>query len=285
MERIIVGIDGSESSEDALRWALREARRSGATLTAVLVWDLLDQHHPEGGTRFDADYGEADARRTLDVVVERVLGADAAEVEREVVCDLAAPGLIGAAANADLLVVGARGLEGFRGLLLGSVSQRCLDHARCPVAVVHYGEGDGDDRGRVVVGVDGSEPAQRALRWAIEEARRRVAILEVVHAWHMPYVGAYPYVGDAFDVALVEQGARELVEKSLADAGKDIGEVEHTVVRGTPTRSIIDAAEDADLIVVGARGLGGFRGLLLGSVSQQLARHADRPLVVVPADR
>ena len=157
MERIIVGVDGSECSADALRWAQREARIRDATVTALLAWNFLDQHHVDGETTFDPHYGEAEAQQALDVLVQRALGDDADDVRREVVCDLPATALLGASKDADLLVVGARGLGSFRGLVLGSVSQRCLEHAACPVMVVHGTPSDGD-QGRVVVGVDGSEP-------------------------------------------------------------------------------------------------------------------------------
>jgi nucleotide-binding universal stress UspA family protein len=136
MERFIVGVDGSSGSEEALRWAHREARTRTATVTAVLVWDFLDQYHADGGRRFDPHYDEHAARRALDAVIDRALGDDGDDVVRQVVCDLPARGLLDAAADADLLVVGTRGLGGFRGLIMGSVSQRCLDDATCPVVVV-----------------------------------------------------------------------------------------------------------------------------------------------------
>lgn len=280
MERFIVGVDGSDSSADALRWATREAEVRGATVTALLAWNFLDQYHVDDETTFDPQYGEADARRALDVAVERALGAHAGEVQREVVCDLPAVALLDASKDADLLVVGARGLGAFRGLVLGSVSQRCLEHATCPVMVVHGTPGDVEPRNRVVVGVDGSDHSAVALEWAMEEARLRGASLEVLHAWTVPYAAEFTFVGDAYDAA--QASAVALVDEMLVAAGLEPDDVVRTVVQASPVLALTDAAEGADIVVIGSRGRGGFAGLLLGSVSHQVSRHADRPVVVVP---
>lgn len=277
MERFIVGVDGSSGSEQALRWARSEARIRDATVTAVLVWDLLDQYHADGGRRFDPHYGEHAARKALDAVITRALGDDADDVVRHVACDLPVRGLLDAAEEADLLVVGARGLGGFRGLVMGSVSQRCLEHARCPVAVVR---GTEEAHGRVVVGVDGSDGAVAALHWAVEEARLRAARLTVVHGWEIPYAGEMTYLGDVQEAC--ERAAIELVDHMVEAAGLEAEQVERRVVHEAPVRAITDAAVDADLVVVGSRGRGGFTGLLLGSVSHQISHHSTRPVVVVP---
>ncbi len=279
MERFIVGVDGSAGSEDALRWAAEEARLRGASLTAVLAWNFLDQYHADGEQRFDPGYDEAAAREALDAAVARALGEGAGDVERRVVCDLPSTALLDASEDADLLVVAARGLGAFRGLVLGSVSQRCLEHATCPVAIVHTAAGQGATP-RVVVGVDGSEAAAAALRWAAEEARLRGAALQVVHAWEVPYPAELAFAGGTY--AAMEQAAHEVVAEALADAGLIADEVDHQVVQSTPSRALLEAAADATLVVVGSRGRGGFAGLLLGSVSHQVSQHAGCPVVVVP---
>jgi nucleotide-binding universal stress UspA family protein len=117
-----------------LRWAQAEADRRATELTAVLAWGLFNQHHIEADAAFDPKYGAADARAALD----HALGAlgDVSEVRAMVVNDLPARGLVEAGRTAELLVVGARGLGGFRDLLLGSVSHRCLTHSLCPTVVV-----------------------------------------------------------------------------------------------------------------------------------------------------
>ncbi len=288
MTEIVVGVDGSEHSAAALRWAAREAELHGGKLTAVLVWDLFNQRHPDGSKRFDPAYDEAHADAALLAAVEAALGPDAAaSVGRRPVCDVPAQGLIEAAKGADLLVVGARGLGGFRGLLLGSVSQQCLHHAPGPIAIVHPPrEGGTDGAERIVVGVDGSEPSRAALRWALTEAALRHATLEAVHGWEVPVVygpviGAFPY-----DTKAVETGARELldelVDEALATVDAPGVTVERTAVPGGAAARLLDAAEHAALVVIGRRGLGGFGRLLLGSVSEHVARHAPCPVVVLP---
>jgi nucleotide-binding universal stress UspA family protein len=134
---VVVGVDGSDNAAHAVRWAAAEASRRSTTLTAVMAWGLLEQHHAGAETTFRPDYSAKNARDALDVALVAALpGAGADDVVRLVVNDLPARALIDAAAGAELLVVGARGFGGFRDLLLGSVSHRCLVHARCPTVVV-----------------------------------------------------------------------------------------------------------------------------------------------------
>jgi nucleotide-binding universal stress UspA family protein len=142
--------------------------------------------------------------------------------------------------------------------------------------------------GRIVVGVDGSAPAEAALRWALAEARLRGAVCEVVHVW------SYPVVADIAGMAAagvawpdLEADARRLLEEVIERVRPEAAgvTVETRVAEGTAAGVLIEAARDADLLVVGSRGRGGFVGLLLGSVSQQVAHHAPCPVVIVPAPR
>jgi nucleotide-binding universal stress UspA family protein len=137
---------------------------------------------------------------------------------------------------------------------------------------------------RIVVGIDGSEPSRRALRWAIEEARLRGADVEAVHAWTPPYVGGYPYTATVFDPVEYERAARQLLDDVVdeADAAGLSAPIERLVIDGPAARGLLDAAKDAALVVVGSRGRGGFAGLLLGSTSQQVCHHATCPVVVIP---
>jgi nucleotide-binding universal stress UspA family protein len=131
--RIVVGVDGSETSRLALRRAAVEATAHGARLQVVHAWNYLDQH----GTQFDPHYGEAKATANAEQLVTDVLGSDRpADVVITVVNDHPTPALLGAAAGAFTLVVGARGLGGFKSLMLGSVSHHVVQHAPCPVLVV-----------------------------------------------------------------------------------------------------------------------------------------------------
>ncbi|HEV7188870.1 MAG TPA: universal stress protein [Blastococcus sp.] len=134
--RIVVGVDGSESSADALRWAVTQARLTGAEVTAVMSWEL-PTNYAWGPVMDDTDW-EADARTALEQAITETLDADeAAKVQRSVVRGHPARALLDAADGAALLVVGSRGHGGFSGLLLGSVSQHVITHATCPVLVVH----------------------------------------------------------------------------------------------------------------------------------------------------
>jgi len=138
----------------------------------------------------------------------------------------------------------------------------------------------------IVVGVDGSESAQAALRFALDEARLRGASVRAVAAWHIP-AAAY---GGAFDPGLVAglgPRTQEVLEQALERAAEHAAgvDVEPVVREGPPARVLLEEADDAALLVVGSRGLGGFRGLMLGSVGQQCTHHAPCPVVIVPHER
>lgn len=135
----------------------------------------------------------------------------------------------------------------------------------------------------IVVGVDGSDAAHDALRWAVAEAVVHGARLRIVHAWQYPFVGVTAYGGMAIDPADIEAGARDVLDKALAsvDLASLDAPPEVLLVGHSPAAALVDAAEGADLLVVGSRGRGGFGGLLLGSVSQQVANHAACPIVIV----
>jgi nucleotide-binding universal stress UspA family protein len=141
--------------------------------------------------------------------------------------------------------------------------------------------------GTVVVGIDGSEPSLRALRWAADEALAHGWDLEVVHVWERPQsyaplgVGSYP-----IDPGPAHDEGRKVLDRALAEVRARapgvalLGRLEE----GAPGTVMVDAAHDADLVVVGTRGLGGIKSFFLGSVSQQVAHHARCPVVIVPPD-
>jgi nucleotide-binding universal stress UspA family protein len=143
--------------------------------------------------------------------------------------------------------------------------------------------------GRIFVGVDGSEHARQALRWAVDEARLREWVVIAVHAHSIPPMLVAPAPGLAAapppDAALLQQ-LEESAEKLLADEIRQVDTddvtIEARVVSGSAADALLQAAAEGDLLVVGSRGHGGFRGLLLGSVSQQVAHHAPCPVVIVP---
>jgi nucleotide-binding universal stress UspA family protein len=138
---------------------------------------------------------------------------------------------------------------------------------------------------RIVVGVDGSAGSTRALRWAVDEARRRAATVDVVHAWQYPHVPDVGFAvgGYSIDPAALEASARTVLDHCITSAASGDGvRIEPILVCGDPASTLLDVAKGADLLVVGSRGRGGFVGLLLGSVSQQCAHHTPCPLVIVP---
>jgi nucleotide-binding universal stress UspA family protein len=141
------------------------------------------------------------------------------------------------------------------------------------------------NRQKIVVGVDGSEQSERALAWAIDEAKLHGSRLQVVSVWHVPAIvyggpGISPALGSAIDGSF-----REVAEESAttaANRAREAGvEVDVDAQHGPTVDRLLDAAKDADLLVLGSRGHGGFAGLLLGSVSAQCAHHATCPLVIV----
>ncbi|MCO5991549.1 universal stress protein [Actinoallomurus spadix] len=133
--------------------------------------------------------------------------------------------------------------------------------------------------GRIVVGVDGSEPSKRALAWAIGQARLTGGSVAAVTSWHLPV--AYGWVPPA-DIDWEGEAAKALTEAVQAVAGNEPSvPIETVVVEGNPAEVLVKASHGAQLLVVGNRGHGGFTGLLLGSVSQQCVHHAHCPVVVI----
>ncbi|GEL97284.1 universal stress protein [Cellulomonas terrae] len=266
---IVIGYDGSPEAQEALEWAADEARRERRPLRIVHVG--LGQ----GGGR------------SLTEGVERVRSA-APDVEITSSLELrdSVPGtLVDMSTDARMLVVGGRGLGGFAGLLLGSVSTAVAAHARCPVVVVRHRPGSSSVplARPVVVGVDGSRTSTSAVDLAFDLASRREAPLLAVHAWEMPaLLGPTPaWTPDEIADRLVAEKA--LLAESLAghaDRYPDV-EVRSTVRLGGAAEIVLAASGDAQLVVLGSRGRGGFTGLLLGSVSHAVVHHATCPVAIV----
>lgn len=275
MKSVVVGVDGSAGAADALRWAVDEARLHDAHLVAVHCWG--GRENAEGDTEELARHEEAAAARLAEAVAAVAPDLD---VDQRVVHARPEWGLLEAATEADLLVVGAVGATGLRGLLVGSVSQQVLHHAHVPVAVVRELARPTLPR-RVVVGIDGSRAAHRALRWAADEASLRGIELDVIHAWSVPAMASSWAPVPQPGIVELERASHELVAETLADV--DLGGLvpRVAVTHGPPGPVLVDASRGADLVVVGSRGLGGFKELLLGSVGQHVSHHATCPTVVL----
>jgi len=147
------------------------------------------------------------------------------------------------------------------------------------------GQTDNTERSgeRIVVGVDGSPDARRAIQWAINHARPTDSI-DLVHTWEQPVIAAE--AGMAIDPSALSESAAAVLERELhllLGTHRDLPPLNMRPIQGHPGQALLEAAKDADLLVVGTRGHGGFTGLLLGSTSTYLAHHARCPLVIVPA--
>jgi len=290
--RIVVGIDGSDAAVVALRWAVDEAERWSAHLDVVHAWTIAAPVSPFGFTpTWDPSVFETDAKRLVaDAMDVALSGHPGVSTEGHAVRGSRVPVLLSVASKADLLVVGCRGHSSVADFLLGSVSQQCLHHAPCPIAVVR-GEAElTDTRGRVVVGVDGSDGSWAALRWAAAEAVNRKATLTVVHAWTLPAAAALDGIvlGDRDEQEFAE-AARGMLDEMTDGVveqldGRPVA-VEKFAVQDAAGPALVHSAHDADVLVVGARGQGGFAGLLVGSVSRYCAHHTRAPIVVVPWHR
>ncbi|MGW0481387.1 universal stress protein [Nonomuraea sp. NPDC003214] len=264
-DRIVVGVDGSAPAAAAVEWAAADAQRRGLALRIVHVCGH-----------------EADAGETLEIAADRALALTRdVEVTTESLPGHAADRLIGESATADSLVLGSRGLGGFTRLLVGSVSVAVAGHAAGPVVVVRAPRVV--EHGRVVVGYDGSEHSHAAMEYAVQQARARQAQLHVVTSWQMPPFfssHAVAYTG-LIEEAMEDEMrmARERVTPwRLANPGLVITDEQSRI---HPISALVEAAESADLVVVGSRGRGGFASALLGSVSHGVLHHAPCPVAVV----
>lgn len=284
---VLVGVDGSSASDSALLWAADEAFRTKAVLRVVLV-----RAHPSLVNRRNIDDARH-SRKLLTELVEKTLLPDRIpEYQVEVMEGNAPEALLSEAraTNAALLILGRRGRGGFESLLLGSVSDQCARHSTCPVMVVPAASYDTSPRGTIVVGVDGSAASERALDWAADQAGLFGCDLRIVGAWNPPIL---PADSIASDIVVLHQGldsyadqARAAVDGSLSRCQKAHPElpVRTEVVQGDPTVVLTKIANGlrARMLVLGTRGRGGFRALLLGSVADKTLHHALTPVVVVP---
>jgi nucleotide-binding universal stress UspA family protein len=287
---VVAGVDGSECSLQAVRWAAAEAARRHVPLRLVAAhaW-------PAGGLIGDPGLG-VDYRAVLRDVVLGHLAAAAAdalqvapglEVEQVEVTGYPVPVLLGDSGSAEMVVLGDRGLGGFTGLLIGSVAVAASAHAACPVVVVRGPEPDGVTplAEPVVVGVDGSPTSEAAVAFAFEEASLRRVPLVAVHVWRDVLVDAT--MAPLLDWDAIESDEREVLAERLAGWSAKYPDVpvRRSVIRDRPGHALVEESGRAQLVVVGSRGRGGFHGLLLGSVSQALLHHAHCPVAVVrPAD-
>jgi nucleotide-binding universal stress UspA family protein len=280
---VVVGVDGSPAALAAVRLGAAEAalRRRPLRLVHAFVWPVLhvDVAPPPGGPLQGGLRHQAERLLDEAVSVARSAAPDV-PVTGTMIDGQASAVLCRETAGADLLVLGHRGLGGFTGLLVGSVAVQVSSYAACPVLIAR---GKGHD-GPVVVGVDNSAHSRLALGFAIEEAARRDAECRAVHAFRHP-VSTGP--GDMMPLVYDTEALRGEADRELAESIAGWSDrypnvpVIRRIVHGSAAPTLIEESATAQLIVVGARGLGGFAGLVLGSTSQAVLHHSDCPTVVV----
>lgn len=280
---VLVGVDGSQQSIRAVRWAAREAVRRDVALTVVHTWVWPLMHVPLGGSPL------APPGAGLQAQADRIL-AQASDTARSMFPDLVvqpelvvgdpATELLRRAEGSQLVVVGNRGLGGFTGLLIGSTGIALSARSPRPVTVVR---GTATPGGPVVVGLGESGASDAVLRRAIHEADLHGTGVLVVHSWT---VGA-DLAGTATREVeraerLAEERAAEHVEKSVARARQDGLDVPVSVRLGggSAAAELVGASRDAELVVVGSHDLGPLRGLLMGSTTHALIHHAACPVLI-----
>ncbi|MFI6226939.1 universal stress protein [Micromonospora echinospora] len=274
---VVVGVDGSPESLGAAEHGARAAALRSRPLH--LVHGYL---HPLGYgvpvNPYDLGLPEpSDEARTMLEKTAADLRGRWPELTVEVRQVAGGPGatLVEESRRAELVVVGSRGLGGFAGLLLGSVSAQVAGHAHCPVLVVRPADRQVTADGPVLVGLDGSELAELAVGHAAEEAARRGVPLVLTHV-AAPDARSADSAGDG-------QTADRLLAETAATVRQrhpELAVAERVLRAAEPASALVEASADAALVVVGSRGRGGFAGLLLGSVSQALVQHARCPVLV-----
>ena len=278
---IVVGIDGSASSSAALDWAVEAARRRHTRLRLVHAIDMA------GSASTVGSWPPVDVQRDMAWSVLTTALADLEDVDVAVETSLGVgrptPVLLDEADRAQMVVLGSRGRSDLVGLLTGSTSLQLAMHATCPVIVVRAGVSEhagGRSAGHVIVGVDGSEVSEAAISFAFEEAATSRVGLTALHAWEWPDQHL-----DAHDGlwAAAQEAEEAVLAERLAGWTEKYPDVEVTRVtrRADPAGALVDESAGAALTVVGSRGSGGFKGLLLGSVSHAALQYADSPVAVV----
>ncbi|MFI7873449.1 MULTISPECIES: universal stress protein [unclassified Streptomyces] len=283
---IVLGVDADTERPAALAWAADEARRRRRPLALVHA-----QGEPLPGSRQDPSLpswqqwrdephakGSAVLEDALAFVEKRCPGVAASALLAE---GHPAWVLAEQSRHAALVVVGSRHLGAARELFSSAAVALPLSaRSACPVVVLREDEHTTHQPPHLVVGVDGSPNSAAAVDFAFQEAELRGANLRALYVWHTPLLGALD------EHAALQECRRVLAETTAGrTAARPSVELHHEVVEGHPVQELSRAAADALGLVVGTRGRGGFRGMLLGSVSQGVLHHAYCPVFLVPHRR
>ena len=282
---IVVGVDESPAAKVAVRWAARDAELRKIPLTLVhatspevATWPNV--RLPAGLARWHRDHGRRLVDDAFKVAEEATQHGGPAEVHTEILPSAAVPTLVALSKDAEMIVTGCRGSGRWPGRLMGSVSSGLLHYSHCPVAIIH----DEDplmphpSQAPVLVGIDGSSASELATAIAFDEASRRNVGLIAVHAWSDVDVSEWPGI----DWPVTQSTAEEVLAERLAGWQEQYPDVRvsRTVVRDQPARQLVQRSEEAQLVVVGSRGRGGFAGMLVGSVGETVAQMARMPVIV-----
>lgn len=285
---VVVGVDGSAASIGAVAYAANTAATRGIPLLLVTSYTMPAAMFAEGMIPPQPVYDELERECQPIIEKARATAAEVApdiEVSHAVVEGNPAQVLIDYSRKAKLIVLGSRGLGGIKGMVLGSVSAAVASHAFCPIVVTREDTDDPGRSGPVVVGIDGSEISAKATEWAFAEASARATPLIAVHTWMDPQVQAA-----AAGISLTEDDWKQLEDQQLqtlserlagfSDRYPDV-EVQRFVTRDRAVRALVEQATNAQLVVVGSHGRGGFAGMVLGSTSRALLQAAPCPVMVV----
>jgi len=283
---IVVGLDGSSGSQQALGWAARLGARIDARVQPVLAWEypaLALLPFPAGVPVPPQEAMQADAEVRAQGLVDSI--GDAEDVDDvDITEPLVRQGSAGrvlceSAESADLLVLGSRGLGAVKGVLLGSVSAHCASAAPCPVALIPDLDDDAPERELVVVGVDGSALSDAAVAWADDWAAERARLL-LVHVWDVPITM------DAAAANIDSEALEEASKVLLEEASKLVADhkVETLRIRGDARVELGKLAQKADMVVIGARGHTLLERFLMGSVASHSVHHLVAPTIIVRAD-
>ncbi|WP_030761899.1 universal stress protein [Streptomyces sp. NRRL F-2664] len=287
-QTVTVGLDGSKESINATQWAAQEALRRGAPLRLLRAWSSDDDPR----TRLvDPATARGWGERTLGTAERRLRRRHPGlDVETKWVAGDPVEELCVAAEEAELLVLGSRGLSGLAGFLAGSVSLAVLAHTRRPVVLVRPHdplEPEAHPTGDVVIGLDVSAPSDEVLAFGFAAADRYGCGLRVVHSWAVPALYG-PDMGGALPLLMTEiaDDARRALDEALAPWTEKFPDV--VVVRdcrqGRPAQDLIELSHDARLVVVGRRVRRARIGTHIGAVTHAVLHHCLAPVGVVPHD-
>lgn len=287
---VVVAVDGSPASHNAVRWAANTANKRGIPLRLASSYTMPQFLYAEGMVPPQELFDDLQAE-TMEKIDEA--RAIAHEVAPEIkIGHTIAEGspidmLLDMAHDVTMIVMGSRGLGGLSGMVMGSVSAAVVSHATCPVVVVREDNqlDEATKYGPVVIGVDGSDVSAKATEIAFAEADARGAELVAVHTWMDMQVQASLAGLSAAQQQweVVEQEQIDMLTERLAPMVERYPDVEvrKVITRDRPVRALVENSEGAQLLVVGSHGRGGFKGMLLGSTSRALLQSAPCPMMVV----